>query len=247
MENYKAYVPPKKRGFYLDPRSKILFMAFITTLMFFVYENLLMDVVVTVITMALLFSNKQIKTAIIYGGLFALAVLAKVTQGMYHLNPLINMISVLLIAMVIRLFPIFMLGYYIIESTKTDEFVVAMKKWHVPETFIIPISVVFRFIPTLGEEYASIQDAMKMRGIKVGTKKFWENPTSVLEYRVIPLLISIVKIGDELSAAALTRGLGGQNRRTSIENIGFTLFDGIILIISVGLFIWGLEWGGVIG
>lgn len=143
-----------------------------------------------------------------------------------------------MVAMVIRLFPIFMLGYYIIESTSTDEFVAAMEKWHVPEAFIIPITVVFRFIPTLGEESAAITDAMRMREIQLGTKKFWQNPTALLEYRVIPLMMSVVKIGDELSAAALTRGLGGLKHRTSIAAIGFTAYDLIIALLSVGLLVW---------
>ena len=162
------------------------------------------------------------------------------------IDDFINMISVLLIAMVIRLFPIFMLGYYIIESTKTDEFVAAMENWHVPQAFIIPISVVFRFIPTLGEESAAITDAMRMRGIQFGTKKFWQAPTAILEYRVVPLMLSVVKIGDELSAAALTRGLGGLKHRTTISNIGFTFCDAIIALLSVGLLIWALLWGGVL-
>ena len=178
------------------------------------------------------------RTALIYGGLFALAVVAKLTQGMYVLPSVLNMISVLLVAMVIRLFPIFMLGYYIIESTSTDEFVAAMEKWHVPEAFIIPITVVIRFIPTLGEESAAITDAMRMREIQFGTKKFWQNPTALLEYRVIPLMMSVVKIGDELSAAALTRGLGGLKHRTSIAAIGFTAYDLIIALLSVGLLVW---------
>ena len=116
MEKYEAYQPPKRKGFYLDPRTKILFMAFVTTLMFFVYENLAMDAVVAIIPLTLLLINRQVRTALIYGGLFALALVAKLTQGMYVLPDILNMISVLLIAMVIRLFPIFMLGYYIIES-----------------------------------------------------------------------------------------------------------------------------------
>ena len=132
MERYEAYQPPAKKGFYLDPRTKILFMAFVTTLMFFVYENLAMDAVVAVIPLTLLLINRQVRTALVYGGLFALAVVAKLTQGMYVLPSVLNMISVLLVAMVIRLFPIFMLGYYIIESTSTDEFVAAMEKWHIP-------------------------------------------------------------------------------------------------------------------
>ena len=204
MERYEAYQPPKKKGFYLDPRTKVLFMAFVTMLMFFVYENLAMDAAVAIIPLTLLLINRQMRTALIYGGLFALAIVAKLTQGMYVLPAILNMVSVLLVAMVIRLFPIFMLGYYIIESTST----------------------------------AAITDAMRMREIQFGTKKFWQNPTALLEYRVIPLMMSVVKIGDELSAAALTRGLGGLNHRTSIAHIGFTVYDLIIAVLSAGLLVW---------
>lgn len=238
MGAYKIYKPPERTGFFLDPRTKVLFMAFITTLMFFVYENLAMDVAVAAITLVLLFTNRQTRTALIYGGLFGLAVIAKLTQDMYVLPAALNMITVLMIAMVIRLFPIFMLGYYIIESTKTDEFVAAMQRWHVPQAFLIPITVVFRFIPTLGEESAAISDAMRMREIQFGTKKFWENPSALLEYRVIPLMMSVAKIGDELSASALTRGLGGSDQRTSISEIGFCAYDAIIAVVSIGLTVW---------
>ena len=92
MEKYAAYQPPKRKGFYLDPRTKILFMAFITTLMFFVYENLAMDAVVAIIPLTLLLINRQVRTALIYGGLFALALVAKLTQGMYVLPDILNMI-----------------------------------------------------------------------------------------------------------------------------------------------------------
>ena len=59
MEKYAAYQPPKRKGFYLDPRTKILFMAFVTTLMFFVYENLAMDAAVAIIPLTLLLINRQ--------------------------------------------------------------------------------------------------------------------------------------------------------------------------------------------
>ena len=51
--------------------------------MFFVYENLAMDAAVAIIPLTLLLINRQVRTALIYGGLFALAVVAKLTQGMY--------------------------------------------------------------------------------------------------------------------------------------------------------------------
>lgn len=240
MEEYKIYQPKDREGFYLDPRTKILFMAFVTTIMFWVYENLAIDVAVMLVPLVLLITNKQVKTAVIYGGLFILALMAKVTQDMYELPMVLNMIQVLLVAMVIRLFPVFMLGFYIVESTETNEFVAAMEKWHVPQAFIIPVTVVFRFIPTLREESSSIADAMKMRGIQFGTEKFWSNPAALLEYRVIPLMMSIVKIGDELSAAALSRGLGGTGKRSNISHIGFSKNDIFMGVVTIILLVWSL-------
>ena len=98
----------------------------------------------------------------------------------------------------------------------------------------------FRFIPTPGEESAASTDAMRMRSIQFGTKKFWQAPTAILEYRIIPLMMSVVKIGDELSAAALIRGLGGIKHRTTISNIGFTCYYDSIALLWAALLIWAL-------
>lgn len=118
MEEYEAYKPNKPKGFYLDPRTKILFMIFITTVMSVGYKDILISLISAIMAIALLLSNKQVKIAFIYGGLFTLAIMAHFTKDMYTLPTLINTISVLLNALILRLFPIFMLGYYVVMSTK---------------------------------------------------------------------------------------------------------------------------------
>ena len=65
-----------------------------------------------------------------------------------------------------------------------------------------------------------------MREVQFGTKKFWQNPAALIEYRFIPLMISVVKIGDDLSAAALTRGLD------NITKVGFTGWDLLAVLIA---------------
>ena len=60
-----------------------------------------------------------------------------------------------------------------------------------------------------------------MINIRFGGK----NPFLMIEYRLIPLMVSVIKIGDELSAAALTRGLGAPVRRTNVCEIGFHVQD----------------------
>jgi energy-coupling factor transport system permease protein len=236
MEQYAAYHPQKKSGFQLDPRTKILFMVFVTTMMFFVYEDIVLVTVFAAIPFVLLLLNGQKKTALIYGGLFILAIIAVYIKNIVVLPQVLNAILVLLIALVMRLFPTFMMGYYIIESTKANEFITAMKRWHISEKFIIPVTVMFRFIPTIQEESRFITDAMRMREI-FGTKKFFQNPGAFLEYRLIPLMMSIAKIGEELSAAALTRGLGGPMKRTNITVVGFGLYDALIFGVSIVLLI----------
>ena len=43
-------------------------------------------------------------------------------------------------------------------------------------------------------ESRSIKEAMRMRG--VGIKSLGGNPTALLEYRLVPFLMSVVKIGN---------------------------------------------------
>ena len=71
----------------------------------------------------------------------------------------------------------------------------------------------FRFFPTIKEEYRNVQDAMKLRG--VGSVR---DPMKMLEYRMVPFLMSVVSIGNDLSASALTRALNSPNRRTNVCN-----------------------------
>ena len=55
----------------------------------------------------------------------------------------------------------------------------------------------------------------------------------MIKYRLVPLMVSVVKIGDELSAAALTRGLGAPVKRTNICKIGFHVQDIIIILLCL--------------
>ena len=98
---------------------------------------------------------------------------------------------------------------------------------HVPDGITISLAVVMRFFPTIKEEYGSIRDAMKMRGISLAGG----NAAKMVEYRMIPLLFSCVNIGDELSAAAITRGLGGKVKRTSVVELKLHVFDWLLILL----------------
>ena len=136
-------------------------------------------------------------------------------------NILVGTLAIVVGGIFSRMIPTVAIGYYAVKTTKISEFVAGMEKMHVSEKIIIPLTVVFRFLPTLKEEFQSINDAMRMRGICFGGEK----TSKVLEYKMIPMLICSVRIGEELSAAAITRGLASGNKRTNICKIGFGILD----------------------
>ena len=225
-------------GLYLDPRTKVLVMLVLATLIFFVHKNLILNSILVFIPIFLLISDKRYRPAFIYGGLFVIAIFVKIYGGKFEFPYLISMILGLIVELIFRFFPVFMFGYYIIKSTKPNEFISAMNLWHIPEAFIIPVSVVFRFVPTLAEENKSISNAMRMREIRFGTKKSLKNPSMILEYRLVPLMMSVAKIGEELSAAALSRGLGRLKKRTCMVELRFGIWDAGMAILVGVLVIW---------
>ena len=52
--------------------------------------------------------------------------------------------------------PGIMTGAYLISSTSVSEFIGAMERMHITEKIVIPMSVIFRFFPTISEEYQAI-------------------------------------------------------------------------------------------
>lgn len=140
----------------------------------------------------------------------------------------------LMLYIITKILPTVILARYIVKTTKVSEFLAAMNRLHVTDKLTIPISVIFRFFPTVVEESKAINDAMRMRGIEMGAKK----ATEAVEYRIVPLIASCSIIGEELSAAAMTRGLDVGKKRSCIWNIRFGLFDWIIMILCAVCFIW---------
>ena len=127
-------------------------------------------------------------------------------------------------------------AYFVFATTTVSEFMAAAERVHAPQWLVIPLSVLFRFFPTLGEEARAVGSAMRMRNLRLGKA----GPVSLVEYRLVPLISCAVQIGEDLSAASLTRGLGAPVRRTNICDIGFGAADVVVwaaCAVSVGLLV----------
>lgn len=225
----------KRRGLLLDPRTKLLMLITVTSLMLSTGNGGVMNIVkpiLSIIPFVLLLTERRWKTAAKYILLYAVC-FALERVALHILTGVASFLLLAVCSIMTRFAPGIMMGAFLISSTSVSDFIAAMKRMHISEKIIIPLSVIFRFFPTIGEENAAINDAMRMRGIRFGGK----HPGKMLEYRLIPLMISVVKIGDELSAAALTRGLGAPVKRTDICKIGFHVQDIIMILLCAAGFI----------
>lgn len=234
----------ENRGMPLDPRTKLLLLI---TVMTFVLggaggENMTLVVhALCVIPFLLHLSAKKYRTALLYLVLYCASYAAHF-YVMPRASGLPGYILLAICAIVNRFLPGIMIGTYVFSTTTVSEFIAAMHRMHVTEKLSIPLSVMFRFFPTVAEEFHAIGAAMKMRGISFGGK----NWTKMLEYRLIPLLTCSVQIGSELSAAALAQGLGSDIKRTNICKIGFHIQDLAVLLICLVPFVMlVLSWLGV--
>ncbi len=221
-----------QKGLWLDPRTKLYMLVIFSIVMIDGKTDGIsfwLKPVLALVPFSLLLSGRRKKVAIIYLIIFMVSWVVNL-----FLVPLAGTAASIVLSLLSQLgtrwFPSAMMGYYLISTTKVSEFVLAMQKMHIPETFIIPFSVMFRFFPTVYEEADSIGKAMRMRGIT--GRNFFKNPSAMLEYRLVPLMMCVVTIGNDLSAAALTRGLGSGKKRTSICKIGFHFKDYIFMLIT---------------
>lgn len=227
----------------LDPRTKLLL---VLTEAFFVLAVTGGDrlywfrMIFAVLPFLLLLFSKRYKTFVLGMAVFIAAECAKelVFPTAHGTLAVFMMILILLVS---RFLPAYLMGAYVIRTTKVSEFKAAMERMHAPDALTIPMCVMFRFFPTVREEYASIKAAMKMRGIGLGGGK----ASKMLEYRMVPMLSCTAKIGEELSAAALTRGLGISKKRTNICHIGFGIADILIFLLVLATCVYWLM--GVIG
>ncbi len=211
-----------KKGLIFDPRTKLILLLLVNLLLL-ISHSLWFELALLGFCLLIVSLAGQTKPAFYFFIVFC--ILLGIDR---FLAPRLSGIGFTLLSFVsfaLRKFlPCLILGRWILTSTMVSEFVAAMWKINLPQTAIIPLSVVFRYFPTIKEEWTSIRSAMKMRNINFS-----------FEHIMVPLLMSAINISEELSAAALCRGLDNPEPHTCLCKVGYRVSDKVTLL-SAGLF-----------
>ncbi|MGI5174617.1 energy-coupling factor transporter transmembrane protein EcfT [Treponema sp. OMZ 840] len=217
----------------LDPRTKIflvLAMGVSITLSVPVYAEVL-----SALLLAFLFlTNGQARTAL------KLMLFFLFLAGLTYLPeniPGVTSVILPVCFMVRRFMMPIVAGKYLIDSTPVGLLINALEKLKLPYSLVITVAVMFRFFPTLKEEFAHIKNAMKMRGIGLNAANVMRKPLLTLEYVMVPLLSSASRIGDELAAAGHTKGVDAPGKKVRYKTARFMLADVFIFFYIVAVFV----------
>ena len=138
-----------------------------------------------------------------------------------------------------------MLSGIFLSTTKASEFISGMYRLHIPEKVVIPMAVMLRYLPAIQEDWHYITDAMKLREVAPSLKNMVIRPLMVLECVYVPFMMSAARAADELTIAAVTRGIESPVKRTSLYQLHVQLIDYVSILCFLAYLILGICYGEV--
>lgn len=212
----------KNHTLHFDPRTELLFLV-LANVVAFTQHSLWVEITWVILLLLLIISCGCKKAA---GKLAIAFCLCLALQ--YYIFPngpkILASAFIILVSYARKIFPCLIVGTLILQKTSVRELMLALRKWHVPQWLIIPLSVTVRYFPAIREEIGYIRDAMKLRNIH-GVQK--------IECLLVPVMISATTTAEELSAAAVTRGIENPRPKTSIVTMRFGFQDYLCLAIGI--------------
>ena len=208
----------KKYILKIDPPTELLFLV-LANVVAFTQHSLWVEITWVVLLLLLIIACGCTKAA---GRLaFAFGLCLFLQYYVFPNGPKILASSfTVLVSYARKVFPCLIVGTLILQKTSVRELMGALRRCHIPQGLIIPLSVTIRYFPALKEEVGYIRDAMKLRNIH-GMQK--------IECLLVPVMISATTTAEELSAAAVTRGIENPAHRTSMVEMKFGVQDFLCL------------------
>lgn len=225
-----------KELIHIDPRTK-LYLLFIVNIGVFFAPSLKFEIILAyLIALIGFFSGLykfSFKMVLSYTGIIILQIIST-----KYLSGAIAMMIVSFAMFIRKIFPCTMLGGICILTTRVNEFMTAMNKIHISKNIVIPLAIMIRYFPMIGEDWRYIKDAMKMREVSPNLIGFLTSPALTIECIYVPMMMSASKISDELTAASITRGIENPKPRTCLQDIKFTSVDALCALVFT-IYIFG--------
>lgn len=128
---------------------------------------------------------------------------------------------------------------HLIATTSPAQLTASLRAARIPRAIVVPTAVTLRFLPVVATETRAVWDAMRLRGI-AGSRDLLRHPLRSIELLTVPAIASTLRVGEDITASALLRGLGGTNRPTSAHATRFGIPDLAVVatVTTVAAFCW---------
>lgn len=211
----------------LDARTKIIlvvFASFTYGMRLTILEN---AVLILGISLLFWFSGKETMARVgllAYGVFCLLSYLPFLPAWLAHL-----------LVVVTYIWPSLLAGHLLLMTTSGYELIHGLRKWHLPEIFLLTLGVMFRFLPAIKQDARLIHASLQVRGIFLGKRDIICRPYQYLEYFLIPLMMSLLRSSQELTVASLTKGLALSKKTEEYISSSWTILDWSLCLCCLSL------------
>lgn len=156
--------------------------------------------------------------------------------------PLLSQVLAMFLILFLKAIPVYIAVLLLMRHSPMNELLASLRKLHVPMLFLIPFSVMYRYLPTIRQECKYIHESLLMRGLHSSKKMLLRHPMRSAEHYLVPLLFRSEQITEELSAATLCKGLRIDRERTCYVEVRLQAADylylfGLLLVSAALLYV----------
>ncbi|EGC77346.1 energy-coupling factor transporter transmembrane component T [Treponema denticola] len=220
------------QGWSMNPITLFILILLTSFLVFLVNQTMYYVLLGMSFLFLFLFSYTEgVKRALAYIGLFLLIkLLAYIDLGMTT-GALIG-----LIALFLRLYPIFNIGRILI-LTSPLKIMSALRAVKVPQSISIGLVTALRFLDEMTARLNEIKNGMKVRGLRLSLL----HPIRSFELYLIPLIYKCLHVSETLTSSIIAKGIEYEGKKTSYRPVHFGWYDTVGLLAAVFL-LWRSVW-----
>ena len=220
------------QGWSMNPITLFILILLTSFLVFLVNQTMYYVLLGMSFLFLFLFSYTEgVKRALAYIGLFLLIkLLAYVDLGMTT-GALIG-----LIALFLRLYPIFNIGRILI-LTSPLKIMSALRAVKAPQSLSIGLVTALRFLDEMTARLNEIKNGMKVRGLRLSLL----HPIRSFELYLIPLIYKCLHVSETLTSSIIAKGIEYEGKKTSYRPVHFGWYDTVGLLAVVFL-LWISVW-----
>ena len=164
--------------------------------------NVLLTCILTGGALLYLVLQRNFRLAASYGCFYLL--LALLLYGIRFHGLRMPVFSEFYVLMFWNLSPVFLVSWDLI-TTPPGMLSAFLSRLRMPTPFILGLLVVFRFFPTMRTELKGVGRSMKNRG-RTAAGQLLAHPVQSMEYVLVPFLLRVLQLADQLSVSAVARG-----------------------------------------